>query len=118
MLLIQGPFPINSTALVLPSPRETNTESLKASVQTIRMMDGGLRTYVKRRDGRKSFRWEFLVGNPKGKQIEDYFIANGGEKAMVSWNDATYIGYCTLNPLELSGEADEYFRVLIEFEEA
>lgn len=118
MLLIQGPFPSNSTALVLPSPLETNTEGLTSTVKTIRMDDGSLRTYVRRNSGRKKFRWEFLVGHLKAKEIEEYAISYGGNKAMVTWQDAVYIGYLTLNPLEMGGQVGETYRVTIEFQEA
>lgn len=117
MFIIQGPYPSNTTQIVLPSPRETNTEGLKATVQTIRMDDGTLKTYVKRRGGRKKFRWEFLVGNAKAKELEDYFIDNSGDKAIVYWRDNAYIGNVTLNPFEMSGEVQEYYRAIIEFEE-
>ena len=118
MLLIQGPFPSNTTAVVLPSPRETNNESLRASIQTIRKMDGSLSTYVKPRDQRKKYRWEFVVGNSKAKEVEDYMIDNAGELAMVTWNGTIYIGYVTLNPFEMSGDTQEFYRLLVELEEA
>lgn len=118
MLLIQGPFPINSTALVLPSPLETNTESLTSTIKTIRMDDGSLRTYVRRNAGRKRFKWEFLLGHLKAKEVEDYFISSSGSKALISWRDVSYIGYLTLNPFEMSGEVSESYRVTIEFQEA
>lgn len=117
MLIIQGPFPSNSNIIVLPSPSETNTESLTSSVQTLRKMDGSLNTYVKRRGGRKKFRWEFIVGHWKAKELEDYTISNSGSAAMVSWQGSTYIGYLNLNPLELRGEVSEFYRITLEFEE-
>jgi len=117
MLTIQGPFPELSTALILPSPNETNTEGLKASVQTIRMMDGSLRTYVKRRAGRRAFQWEFEVGNAKAKEVESYFIANSGSRAQVIWRETVYIGFLTLNPFEMDGSVREFYRIVIEFEE-
>ena len=118
MLLIQGPFPQNTSALVLPSPQETNTESLTSTVKTIRMDDGSLRTYVRRNSGRKKFRWDFLVGHNKAREIEEYFISNSGEKALATWKGTVYLGYLTLNPLELSGQVGETYRVTIEFQEA
>lgn len=117
MLLIQGPFPSNANLIVLPSPNETNTEGLTSSVQTIRKMDGSLNTYVKRRNGRKKFRWEFTIGHLKAKELEDYTISFSGEPAMIIWNANTYIGYLTLNPFEMSGLVSEFYRVTLEFEE-
>lgn len=117
MFIIQGPFPANTSVLVLPSPLESNTTSLRASVQTVYKMSGARTTYVKRRDGRKRYRWDFVVGNPKAKQAEDYFESNSGRPVIVSWRDETFIGYPTLNPFEMSGETGEYFRLTIELEE-
>lgn len=115
--VIQGPFPDNTTVVVLPSPIVTNTEGLRATVQTIRMMDGSARTYVKRKSGRKLYRWEFDIAVVKAREVEDYIISNAGALAQVSWKSDTYIGYLTLNPLEMRGAVGEFFRITIEFEE-
>ena len=117
MFIIQGPFPANTSLIVLPSPQLANTDSLRASVQTIYKMSGKRNTYVKRRDNRKRYRWEFLIGRNKAIELEQYNIDNAGKLALVSWRDNNYIGYLTLNPFEMSGEVSEYFRVTLEFEE-
>ena len=117
MLRIHGPVPSLSEQIILPSPLETNTEQLTSSVSTIRMMDGGLRTYVKRRSGRKRFRWEFNVGHWKAKEVEDFAIDHSGELSQVIWKDSVYLGYLTLNPLSMSGSQQEYYTIILEFEE-
>lgn len=117
MLIIQGPHPSLTSIVILPSPTETNTESLAATVQTIRMMDGSLRTYVKPKDSRKRFRWTFVVAHTKAKELEDYTIAYSGEPAMVSWKNTNYIGWLTLNPFEMRGQTQEYYEITLEFEE-
>lgn len=117
MLRISGPFPSLTSQIILPSPAETNTEQLASTVQTIRMMDGSLRSYVKRKSGRKKYRWEFEVGHWKAKEVEDYIISNSGRLAQVVWRDVVYIGWLTLNPLSMTGSASEFYRITIEFEE-
>ena len=117
MLTIQGPHPSNTELIVLPSPEERNTSSLAATVQTIFMMDGSRKTYVKRKDSRKKFRWTFLVSHSKAKQVEDYFILYAGKPASVSWDDDNYLGWMTLNPFEMRGEVREFYEITIEFEE-
>ena len=117
MLAITGPFPVNSSFILLPSPEETNTEGLRASVQSIRMMNGSLRTYVKPKNQRKVYRWEFKVAHTKAKELEDYIIANSGSVSMINWREQIYIGWLTLNPLEMTGDVSEYYRITLEFEE-
>ena len=117
MLIIQGPFPANTDGVVLPSPQETNTESLKATVQSQRTMSGRLYTYVKPRNGYKKFRWEFLIGFKKARELESFVDDNSGEKCLVSWGGNTYVGYLTLNPLDFRGEIGEFYRATLEFEE-
>lgn len=117
MLVIQGPHPTNTTLIVLPSPRETNTESIAATVQTIRMMNGSLRTYVKPKNNRKKFRWTFVVSHTKAKQLEDYSIDHSGSPATVLWNNTSLLGWLTLNPFEMRGETQEFYQITLEFEE-
>lgn len=117
MFIIQGPFPVNNNLIVLPSPQEANTENLRASVQTVYKMSGKIHTYVKPRDSRKSYRWEFIVGQLKAKEVEDYFISNAGKLMRVDWGGNTYIGYPIFNPFEMSGEVSEFYRLRIELEE-
>jgi hypothetical protein len=81
------------------------------------MMDGSLRTFIKPRNGRKVFRWTFLIGVGKSTEVEDYIVDNGGEPCMVTWNDYQAVGWLTLNPFEASGEVGETFQVTLEFEE-
>lgn len=117
MLTIQGPHPSYTRLIVLPSPQEKNTSSLASTVQTIFMMDGSRKTYVKRKDSRKKFRWSFVVSHSKAKQVEDYFILYSGEPASVSWDGNTYLGWLTLNPFEMRGQVQEFYEITIEFEE-
>lgn len=117
MFLIQGPFPSNSSSVVLPSPEIGNTEGVASTVQTLRMMDNSLRTYVKRKYARKKFRWTFTIGHLKAKQLEDFVVDVAGSPCQVIWRDTIYTGHLTLNPYEADGETSEFFSVTLEFEE-
>lgn len=116
-LIITGPHPVNTSQVVLPSPRLSNTEGLTATVQTINMMDGSLSTFVKRKRGRKRFRWEFSVGHLKAKELEDYYLAHSGKVCTANWDGAVYFGWLTLNPLDMRGEPSEFYSITLEFEE-
>lgn len=115
--VLRGPWPSNSKLIVLPSPATANTQALKSSVQTMRMMDGSARTFIKPRRGRKSYRWDFLVGVGKATELENYVIENSGQPCMVTWRGLQAVGWLTLNPLEMGGEPGEMYRVTLEFEE-
>lgn len=114
--VINGPHPSNTSQIILPNPNLSNTEGLASSVQSIRMMDGSLSTYVKRKRGRKRLRWEFTVGHLKAKELEDYVLSNSGKLCTVNWRQ-TYFGWLTLNPLEMRGDPIEFYRITLEFEE-
>lgn len=114
--IIRGPHPSNTKQVVLPNPALSNTESITSNVQTIRMMDGSLRTYVKRKDGRRRFRWDFLVGVNKAKELEDYALSHAGSLSTVAWRE-NLLGYLTLNPIDFNGQPREVYTVTLEFEE-
>lgn len=118
MFLIFGPHPQNSSQVVLPNPLTTNAEGLSNEVIRLRMEDGSLKTFVKRKNGRRKFRWEFVVGQWKAKELEDFVLDHSGKLNTVQWRDKTHLGYITLNPVELRGDGNgQTFRIQLEFEE-
>ena len=52
--VIQAPYPLLQSTLLLPSPREGNQKNLAATVETMRSMNGKLYTYIKAKRGRKA----------------------------------------------------------------
>jgi len=124
--VIQGPYPLMKTTLLLPSPNTGNTEQLRASVQTMRAVDGTLYTYIKPKRGRRAFQWSFLTAKEKALEVKE-FIAKyaGGLVKTVDHLDEVRIGYITINPLETRGEGraggwgdiPEAVSFTIEFEE-
>ena len=91
------------STLLLPSPKIANQKNLASSVQVLRSMNGTVFTYVKPKRGRKVQRWDFVTT----KDNEDVFI-----------------GYITINPLEVSGEgravgfpSNEVYRWTLSLEE-
>jgi hypothetical protein len=116
-LIISGPHPSNTNQVVLPNPLLSNTDSLGATVQVIRMMDGSARTHIKPKSQRRKFRWSFQIGRSKLQELEDFTISFSGFPVRVFWRNETFIGWITLNPMEANGEIGETFRTTIEFEE-
>jgi hypothetical protein len=103
--VIQGPYPLMQSTLLLPSPKIGNQKNLASSVQVLRAMDGTVFTYVKPKRGRKVRRWDFVTTKDKVREaiqfVEQY---SGGLLRIIDQNDAIVIGYLTINPLEVAGE--------------
>lgn len=124
--VIQAPYPNMRTTLVLPSPREGNTESLRASVQTIRAMDGTVYTYVKPKRGRRKFQWDFVTSKDKGVESIEFIKKYAGSVVKtVDHLGQVRVGWVTINPIETIGngrasswgERQEAVSFSIEFEE-
>jgi len=103
--IVQGPFPLLQSTLVLPSPREGNQKNLAATVQTMRSMNGTLYTYVKTKRGRKVHQWDFVSSKDKGRETVEFVEQYSGGLVRVTDHEGTiHVGYITINPFELAGE--------------
>ena len=76
--IVQGPYPLLQSTLVLPNPREGNQKNLAASIQTMRSMDGTLYTYVKTKRGRKAMSWDFLTTKEKAQEAKQFIEQYAG----------------------------------------
>ena len=116
MLRLEGPYPQLATTILLPSPRMANVEAIKATVGVTRFMDGTVRTYIKRRQGRKRHLFEFLLSVDKVEELEDFVKRYPGRMVRVVWRDVI-LGHLVLNPVERAGQAGESYIVNLEIEE-
>lgn len=123
--LIQAPFPLMQTTLLLRNPHLTNTRKLTASVETMRSINGTLYTYVKSKRGRKVHEWDFTSSRDKMLEtktfVEQY---HGGLVQVVDHENVTHLGYLIMNPLESGGEgraggwpSGEAYRFTLQLEE-
>ena len=123
--LLQAPYPLLQSSLLLPSPRLGNQQNLASSVQSIRSMNGVLYTYIKPKRSRMVYQWDFLGTKDKGREtvefVNDYA---GGLVKITDHEEVQRIGYITINPIELSGNgraggypSGEVYRWTISFEE-
>jgi len=104
-LIVQAPYPLMQTTLLLRSPELTNTKKLSASVQTMRSMNGKLYTYIKSKRGRKVHTWDFLSSRDKMLEAKSFVKEyNGGLVKVVDQQGTIFIGYLTMNPLDSAGE--------------
>ena len=103
--IVQGPYPLLETTLVMPSEREGNQTNLAATVQTMRAMDGTLYTYVKTKRGRKAYTWDFAVTKDKVREVEEFVRLYAGQLAKVTDADGDIlVGYLTANPYDFEGQ--------------
>lgn len=103
--IIQGPYPLLQSTLVLPSPRNGNQINLASTVQTMRSMNGVLYTYIKAKEGRKVWQWDFVGTKDKGRESVDFIERySGGPVRVTDHNGTIYLGYMAINPLEISGQ--------------
>lgn len=116
MFRLEGPYPTLTTIVLLPSPRMSNVEAIKATVNVQRYMDGTVRTYIRRRPGRKRHLFEFLVTRDKAEEIEDFVKRYPGRRVRVVWRE-TILGFMILNPVERAGQDAGSYIVNLEIEE-
>jgi hypothetical protein len=92
----------------------------------MRAMDGTLYTYVKARNGRKKFQWEFEISRHKALELRAFINSYFGKLIQVIDHDGdTFLGYLRNNPFEFAsvGRAGdgwpggETMSVILEFEE-
>lgn len=104
-LIIQAPYPLMQSTLLLPSPREGNQKNLASSVETMRSMNGKIYTYIKSKRSRMVLQWDFIGTKEKGRESVEFIKLYAGGLVRVTDHEGTiFIGYITVNPLELSGE--------------
>lgn len=124
--LLKAPYPGVVTTTLLPSPRWGDSKGLTATVRSLRSMNGVLYTYVKSRNGRKSFQWEFEIARNKALELREFLNSYHGKLIQVIDHDGdTWIGYFRNNPFELSGAGragpawpgGETMSIQLEFEE-
>lgn len=123
---LRAPYPGVQTTVLLPSPKWGDSKSLTATVQSMRSVDGTLYTYVKSRNGRKKYQWEFEIARNKALELREFI--NSYQSAMIQIIDHDgdrFLGYLRSNPFEFTGggragpkwPGNETMTITLEFEE-
>jgi hypothetical protein len=124
--ILKGPYPAAQTTTLLPSPKFGDSQALAGTVQSARAMDGTTYTYVKSREGRKKFNWQFEVSRHKALELREFINAyQGGLIITIDHDGDRRIGYLVSNPYELAGSGKagdgwpggETMTIIMEFEE-
>jgi hypothetical protein len=89
-------------------------------------MDGELYTYVKSRNGRRKFRWEFEISRHKALELRAFLNSYFSDLIEVTdHDDDKWIGYFISNPFEFAGAGragdgwpgGETMSIFLDFEE-
>ena len=101
MFIMKAPFPAYETTTVLPSPDFGDSEALKATITTMRTMNGDMHTYVIARNGLKKLKWRFKTSRNKVKEVREFIEAYFDEAIHVTDHEGnTWLGYLRNNPYE------------------
>lgn len=101
MFQLQAPYPALQTTSVLPNPEFGDGENLANSVTAKRAMDGTLRTYIKRKNGRRKLSWSFVLTRNKGQEVREFIRSYYASKIRVTdHNGRVWVGNFISDPFE------------------
>jgi hypothetical protein len=89
-------------------------------------MNGVVYTYVKSRNGRKKFQWQFEIARNKALELREFINSYNGSLIQVIDHDGdTWLGYLRSNPFEFTGAGragdfwpgGETMSIMLEFEQ-
>jgi hypothetical protein len=124
--ILKGPYPAVRTTTILPSPKWGDSKALTATVVSMRAMNGTLYTYVKSRNGRMKFQWEFEIARDKALELREFIDSYQGKLIQITDHDGDlWLGYLRSNPFEFTGAGragdgwpgGETMNIILEFEE-
>lgn len=124
--ILKAPYPGIRTTTLLPNPAWGDSKALTATIISMRAADGTLYTYVKSRNGRMKFQWEFEIARNKALELREFLDAYNSKLIQVIDHDGDeYIGYLRNNPFEFAGAGragdgwpgEETMTIILEFEE-
>lgn len=122
---LEAPYPAMVSTTLLPSPRWGDNKGIKGTVTTMRTMDGTLYTYVKSREGKMKFQWEFELSRNKALELRAFIEAYFGNIIRATDHDGdVWVGYLINNPFEFTTQGraggwpgNESMVIRLEFEE-
>jgi len=123
--ILKAPYPSPQTTTLMPSPSWGDSQALTATLTTMRSMNGKLYTYVKTRENRKKYHWDFEISRNKALELRAFINSYVGSLIQIIDHDGDErIGYLRNNPFEFSGAGrangwpgNETMSISLEFEE-
>ncbi len=99
--VLQAPYPALALTTFLPNPQQGDTVAPTGSLDFKRAKDGTKYAYVKSRDQRRKFVWDFLLSQHKALELQAFFdVYNSSEIKITDHLGDVYVGYLTTNPFE------------------
>lgn len=103
---LQAPYPSLQTTSLLPNPQFSDGESHTSEVNRKYATNGKLRTYVKRKNGRKRLTWEFIVTRPKAKELMAFMKVYYASKILATdHNGRQWVGNIMNDPFEITNDS-------------
>ena len=123
MIIIEAPHPNIAAVIVLRNPDFQDSRAADDSVNLKRAMDGTQYSTVKRTDGRKLFRYHFILTREKALEFETFHgLYVHKQWKITDFDDNIIVGTCKTNPLNLQidkheaiGDNEESVSVELEF---
>lgn len=99
--LLQAPYPGITTTTYLPNPQLGDSIASTGSLEIRRSMNGTKYAYVKSRNGRKRFVWNFSISQAKALELQEFFDVFSSTQIQITDHfGKVYFGYFTSNPFE------------------
>ncbi len=99
-ILLQAPFELIQTSVVLPNPLLDDNESLISNLTLRRSMDNTPRTYVQTSKN-KRLRYTFILNRLKALELEAFFNSyNGADIKMLNWKGQIWKVKLITNPID------------------
>lgn len=125
MFFIRAPYPAAQVTIELPSPHWSDSVALTSTLQILRAMNGTQYTYVRDRNGRKKFQWDFVIARHKALELRAFLkVYYRSQVQIIDHADDTWVGYLINNPFESAGSGaavgfpgNETMDITLEFEE-
>ena len=97
-----APIPLANTTTVLPNPQFGNSEAATGTLNILRTTNGGRRTYVKSRDGRRKLNWSFRLTRNKALELFEFYRSYNASQIFVQDHDGrNWLGFFVNNPFEI-----------------
>ena len=106
MFTLQAPHPALQTTTYLPNPQFGDSVAPTGTIDFKRSMNGTKYSYIKSRDSRKKFLWNFSISHHKALELQAFFDAyNSSDIKITDHFGEIYIGNFTSNPFEFEAVA-------------
>jgi hypothetical protein len=98
--LLQAPFELIQTTVVLPNPLLDDNENIVSDLVLRRSMDNTAYTYVKTSNN-KRLRYTFVLSRMKALELEGFFNSyNGADIKMINWKGEIWKVKLITNPID------------------